>query len=218
MISVLITVPNEHWIHKEVTQRLMLLQIDRRYKLRFEFPSYRPYENNLHHIVRDFYKSNFDFWLSIDSDNPPMNNPLDLISLNKDIIGLPTPIWHYIGKVGERPIYWNAYDYDKDSDAYREHPVKKGLRQVDAIGTGCFLIAHRVFEHPGMRQAPFQRKLNVDGTVHKGNDISFCERAHARGFEIWTHYGYPCRHYNENIELTEIESAMKGLWESVQNG
>lgn len=218
MTSVLITVPNEHWLHKQVAQRLMLLQVDGRYRLRFEFPSHKPYENNLHHIVVDFHKGDYDYWLNIDSDNPPMQNPLDLVELDRDIIGLPTPIWHYVGKPGERPIYWNVYDHVRESDAYREHPVKEGLRRVDAIGTGCFLIARRVFEHSGMRQAPFARKLYLDGCVHKGNDISFCERARARGFEVWAHYGYPCHHYNANIELTEIESAMKKLWEGVNNG
>jgi GT2 family glycosyltransferase len=193
----------------------MLLQQDGRYQLRFEFPSHRPYENNLHHIVRDFCKSDFDFWLSMDSDNPPMKNPLDLVELDKDVLGLPTPVWHYTNKPGERPIYWNAYDYVVESDAYREHPTRDGLQRVDAIGTGCFLLARRVFDHPGMREAPFRRKLHPDGTVHKGNDISFCERARARGFEIWAHYGYPCWHYNDNIELAEVESAIRGLWEGV---
>ena len=215
-IHVLITVPNEHWLHKMVTQRLMLLQMDRRYKLRFEWPSHKPYENNLHHIVSEFYQSNCSYWLNIDSDNPPMQNPLDLVAFDKDIIGLPTPVWHYTGKPGERPIYWNAYDYDREADAYREHSIKEGFQRVDAIGTGCFLIARRVFDHPEMRKAPFHRKQYADGTVHKGNDISFCERARERGFEIWAHYGYPCRHFCDNIELTEVEQSIKGLWELEQ--
>lgn len=211
--NILVTVPNEHWVHKEVTQRLLLLQADGRYRLRFEFPSHEPYENNQHHIVNTFMDGDAAFWLSIDSDNPPTNNPLDLVVLDKDIIGLPTPVWHYTGKPGERPVYWNAYDYVEESDAYREHPAKEGLQRVDAIGTGCFLVARRVFLHQGMRQAPFKRKTNPDGTVNKGNDISFCERARARGFEVWTHYGYPCRHYSANIELTQVESAIRGMVE-----
>lgn len=218
MTKVLITVPNTHWVHKLVSQRLMLLQQDGRYAVRFEWPSHRPYENNLHHIVRQFYKGEYDYWLNIDSDNPPMQNPLDLVELDKDIIGLPTPIWHYTGKPGERPIYWNAYDYDREADAYREHPTKAGLQRVDAIGTGCFIVARRVFDHPGMREAPFARKLHRDGTVHKGNDLSFCERVTARGFEVWAHYGYPCHHFCSDIELSEVEQAMKLLWEGAQNG
>ena len=150
-----------------------------------------------------------DFWLSIDADNPPMQNPLDLISLDKDIVGLPTPVWHWTGgKPGERPIYWNVYDYVSDEGAYREHEPKTGLQRVDAIGTGCFLISRRVFDDPAMRVAPFERQLETDGRVLKGNDISFCERARRSGFGIYAHYDYPCMHFNE-LELTEVIKAFQ---------
>ena len=204
-MKILVSVPNTGWIHKSVVSVLLKLQLDGRYKLNIILPTHNPYENNLHHIVADFMGHDEQFWLSIDADNPPLNNPLDLVELDKDIVGLPTPVWHYVGKDGERPIYWNAYDY-VGVDGYREHPTKDGLQRVDAVGTGCFLIARRVFEDDVMRMAPFERELNSDGTVHKGNDISFCERARRRAFEIYAHYGYPCRHFSE-LDLTEVIEA-----------
>ena len=215
MKHILITVPNMHWIHSHVVHKLLLLQKDGRYRLNIMMPSNKPYENNLHHIVNDFMKGDYDFWLNIDADNPPIQNPLDLIELDKDIIGLPTPIWHYEGqnqKKGERPVYWNGYDYDKNNGAYREHQVREGLQKVDAVGTGCVLYSRRVFEDKEMRKAPFQRTFNEDGTVQKGNDISFCERARKRGFDIYCYYDYPCDHFSEN-SLTEVVSAFKNLYE-----
>lgn len=211
-MSVYVTVHNEHWIHESVTAALMRMQGDGRYPLRFEFPHFKPYENGLHHSVNQFMGGGFDYWLNIDADNAPMRNPLDLVEMDKDILALPTPIWHYEHKPGERPIAWNGFDWDETVGACREHPRKEGLQRVDAIGTGCFLIARRVFEDPMMRLAPFQRIYNLDGTVEKGNDIAFCEKARERGWEIWAHYGYPCHHFNE-LDLTEVEQAMKGLWE-----
>lgn len=206
-MKVLVTVPNTGWIHKNVAFALLKLQQDKRYELKIILPTHNPLENNQHHIVKDFILGKFDYWLSFDSDNPPMNNPLDLIELNKDIIGCPTPVWHFSGKVkGERPIYWNAYDYVEDKKAYKEHETKEGLQKVDAIGTGCFLINKRVFENLEMRKAPFSRTLYPDGRVEKGNDISFCERAKKQGFEIFAHYSYPCNHFNE-LELTEVIKA-----------
>ena len=159
MTKILITVPCLHWIHKHVAHRLLLLQCDNRHKLTISMPSHKPYENNLHHIVNDFMAGGYDFWLNIDSDNPPTKNPLDLVELDKDIIGLPTPIWHYEGinqKKGERPVYWNGYDYDEKTGAYREHLPREGLQKVDAVGTGCILIARRVFENKEMRKAAFE--------------------------------------------------------------
>lgn len=213
MVSVLVTVPNLHWIHKLVVHRLLLLQQERRYRVRISLPTNKPFENNLHHIINDFMAGDCDFWLSIDADNPPEKNPLDLVELDKDIIGCPTPIWHYTGKAGERPIYWNAYQYDESTGAYREWPNREGLQKVDAVGTGCIMMSRRVFEDPEMRRGAFTRKLNADGTVDKGNDISFCERATEQGFEIWCHYDYPAGHMVE-IELNEASRAFNSLGES----
>lgn len=211
MTNVLVTVPNLHWIHKSVVVVLMKLMGDPRYRLKFDFPSKKPFENNLHHIVQDFIAGDYDFWLSIDDDNPPSRNPLDLVELDKDIIGLPTPIWHFTDTAGERPIYWNGYDYRSANDAYAEHLPREGLQKVDAIGTGCFIIARRVFEHPDLQHGAFVRKLYSDGTVNKGNDLSFCERAREAGFEIYCHYDYPCNHFSE-IDLDSIAKAITNMF------
>jgi len=212
--SVLVSVPNAGWIHKMVTFSLLRLMKDRRHKVRIILPTNSPFENNLHHIVRDFLKGAFDFWLSIDADNPPMKNPLDLIDHDLDIVGCPTPVWHCDFKTQrprERPYYWNAYDYVEEEDAYREHREKSGLQPVDAIGTGCFLVARRVFEHEGMKGGAFTRSLHPDGRVNKGNDIRFCERAREAGFKVWAHYDYPCMHLKE-VELTEIIRGFDNLY------
>lgn len=211
MTSILVTVPNTGWIHKHVVFALLRLMQDKRVKI--ILPTHNPLENNQHHIVNQFMDEGHDFWLSMDSDNPPVKNPLDLVELDKDIIGLPTPVWHYTGKEGpgERPIYLNGYDYVPEKDAYKEHRPMDGLQRVDAFGTGCFLVSRRVFENPEMRKAPFERQLNPDGTVNKGNDISFSERARKQGFEIYMHYDYTCMHFVE-LELTEVSRAFDNLY------
>lgn len=210
--AILITVPNEHWIHSQVALTLLKLLQDGRYRVRIDLPSRRPYENNLHHIIRDVLDGGFSHWLNIDSDNPPRNNPLDLVALDKDVIGLPTPVWHYTAMPGERPLYWNAYQWDPAKAAYREWPTRTGLQEVDAVGSGCLLVARRVLEHPAMQGGPFTRRLDAHGCVHTGADLMFCERARLAGFSIWCHFGYPCRHFAE-IDLDEAARAMQSLVE-----
>jgi hypothetical protein len=210
--KVLISFPNTGWIHKLVFLAGAKLLSDGRYDSKIIVPTHNPYENNLHHIVNDFIGGNYDYWLNIDADNPPMNNPLDLIELDKDIIGCPTPVYHFTDKIkGERPWYENAYQYVEKDDAYREYPLKNGLQRVDAVGTGCTLMARRVFDHPEMRKGAFTRKLNPDGTVERGNDISFCERARYYGFEVWAHFDYRCQHFNE-LEMHEVIRAFHGVY------
>jgi hypothetical protein len=204
--KVLVSIPNEGTIHKHVcfvTDRLLL---DPRYTVKIIRPQHRPYENNLHHIVNEFVNDGHDFWLNIDSDNPPYRNPLDLVELDLDVVGLPTPVIHIVEGNGERPVYENCYKYVEDKDAYTEWPEKNGLQRVDALGTGCVLYNKRVFADPEMRKAPFQRLFNEDGTVERGNDIAFSERARARGFLLFAHYNYRCMHFS-TIEIHEVAQA-----------
>lgn len=210
--SVYVAVPTEGNIHKLVSLALLKMQHDTRYRLRIAHPSHSPSDNNRHHIFNDFLAGGEDYLLMIDSDNPPINNPLDLIEMDRDIMGFPTPVWHFTGKIkGERPIYENVYKYVPDEDAYTEWPIKDGLQKVDAIGTGCILIARRVLEHPGMRKGANQRTLNEDGTVNKGGDIMFCETARQCGFNVYAHYNYRCQHFVE-LELQEVARAFGELY------
>lgn len=211
-MKVLLSIPNSNgWIHKHVMMAAVGLLKDRRHQVTLIMPTHSPYENNLHKIVIDFMKGDFDYWISMDADNPPMKNPLDLLVQELDILGLPTPVYHHDGKKpGERPVYHNVYDFVSEEEGYKEHLPKEGLQEVDAIGTGCFMISRRVFENPEMRKAPFQRIWNEDGTVDKGNDISFCERAKKQGFRIFCNYDYPCRHFVE-LELDEVARAFQGV-------
>lgn len=215
--SVLITCPNTDYVHRSVVAVLMRLLLDGRYKVNIIMPKHRPYENNLHHIVVDFLKGGYDYWLNIDSDNPPRKNPLDLIEFDKDFIGLPTPVWHFVRdkqKPGEAPIYWNVYRKDpKGSDAYVEWHPRDGFQKVDAVGTGCFIASRRLFLDPKMQKGPFIRKTYPDGRVDKGNDISFCERAREAGWELWAHFDYDCDHFSE-MSMLEMIRAFDNLYDA----
>ena len=209
MKSVYITVPNgSGYLHKHVHFAVCRMLADRRYTIRHDAPTHSPYVNNLHHCVKDFLRGGEDYWLSIDTDNPPINNPLDLIEYDCDVIGLPTPVW--CNKVkGDRPYYFNALDWDNKEQAYRPHENMKGLQEVDAVGSGCILIARRVILKLKDQQ-PFMRQWNQDGTVNTGGDYSFCQKVKKAGFKIWAHYGYPCHHFNET-SLIEIIEAFNGM-------
>jgi hypothetical protein len=183
---------------------LLKMQLDQRYTLRIQHPSHSPIDNNRHHIFKDFIDGGEDYLLMIDSDNPPINNPLDLVELGLDVVGLPTPVWHFTDKKkGERPVYENAYKYVPEEDAYLEWPDKQGLQEVDAVGSGCILIARRVLEHPDMQKGSSQPSFYPDGTHKKSGDIMFCERAKQCGFKIYAHYNYRCLHFVE-LELHEV--------------
>lgn len=205
--SVYITVPNDDgWIHKHIHFAIIKMLQDGRYRLRHDCPSHKPYVNNLHKCMWDFINGGEDYWLTIDTDNPPTNNPLDLIEFDCDVIGCPTPVWHNSVK-GDRPWYFNALDRTKDG--YIPHIKCEGLQEVDAVGSGCFLISRRVIMALKDNK-PFFRQWNKDGTVDMSGDYSFCEKAKKAGFRIWTHYDYSCMHFNE-VELGEVIRAFQDM-------
>lgn len=209
MKSVYLTVPNGSGkIHKMVHFAIYKMLADRRYQIRHDCPTHSPYVNNLHHCIKDFLRGGEDFWLSMDDDNPPINNPLDLIEYDCDLIGLPTPVW--CNKVkGDRPWYFNALKWDDKEQAYRPHLNTNGLQEVDAVGSGCFLVARRVILKLKDQQ-PFMRQWNQDGTVEVGGDYSFCQKVKAAGFKVWTHFDYPCHHFNE-VSLIEVIEAINNM-------
>ena len=209
MTSVYVTVPNGSGkIHKMVHFAICRMLADRRYTIRHDCPTHSPYVNNLHRCVKDFLNGGEDFWLSMDDDNPPIRNPLDLVEHDLDVVGLPTPVWHNSVK-GDRPYYFNALTWAEKEQTYRPHENMKGLQEVDAIGSGCMLIARRVIlELKG--QQPFARQWNQDGTVDVGGDYSFCQKVKKANFKVWAHFDYPCHHFNE-ISLIEVIEAFNGM-------
>ena len=209
MKSVYLTVPNgSGWMHKSVHFAVCRILSDGRFKVRHDCPTHTPYVQNLHKCMHDFINRGEDFWLSMDADNPPRNNPLDLVELDLDVVGLPTPVWHCdTAKSSDAPFYWNALD--RLENGWIPHQPCVGLQEVDAIGSGCFLVSRRVMLALKDQQ-PFMRRWGKDGLVQVGGDYSFCEKVKAAGFKVWAHYGYPCRHFVE-IELTEAIEAFRSM-------
>ena len=175
---------------------------DQRYVVRHDCPTHTPYVHSLHRMMHDFLDGGEDYWLSMDDDNPPLRNPLDLIEYDCDLIGCPTPVWHNAVE-GDRPWYFNAVD--KKLDGYTPHEPSKGLQEVDAIGSGCFLVARRVLQKLKHDQ-PFMREWDSNGIAVKSGDFAFCDKVKAAGFQVWAHYDYLCEHMNE-LPLLEVIKA-----------
>lgn len=210
MQKVLLTIPTgDGWIHKLVVAGVMRLLADKRYAVTAIFPTHIPVENNRNACIQDVLKGGYDWWLTIDADNPPRKNPLDLIELGHNIVGCPTPVYHYDGKhPGDSPVYLNAMDEIREAGEFvgwKPHACHSGLQEVDAVGSGCLLVARCVLESLKDEQ-PFMRSWNKQGIVVAGSDFLFCQKAKAHGHRIWAHYDYYCGHVNE-VDLFETTNA-----------
>jgi hypothetical protein len=212
MPSLYIAVPNLGSINQFVAQKLveLALWLDREeegYLLKMDYHSDKPIDNCRNKIVKNFLDSECEWFFTIDSDNPPIGNPLVQIPLGKDILAFPTPIWYtelIINARGENPIVWNCFDI-VDDGGWREHYPQSGLQEIDAAGTGCMLIHRRVLEKV---KPAFIRKRDEWGRVTVGSDLLFCQRAKEAGFKVWADYTNPCRHY-KSIDLAQAYNVMK---------
>jgi hypothetical protein len=206
MTSVYVTVPTTGSIHKLVHFAICKILSDGRYKVRHDCPTWTPYINGLHHCCKDFLNGGEDYWLSLDDDTVPQNNPLDLIDLDCDLIGCPTPIWHN-SVPGDRPWLFNVMR--RVPEGFRPHEPCDGLQEVDAIGSSAFLVARRVILALKDQQ-PFMREWLPDGTVGIGGDFSFCDKVRAAGFKIWAHFDYPAEHI-QTLPLLEVIRAFAAI-------
>ena len=208
--KVLVAVPCMGWIHTSVVLALLKIQQDKRFLGRIFFFTGKPTEDNMNKACKLCVDQGFDYLISIDDDNAPVHSPLDLVFLDKDIVGLPTPVWMG-GKT--QPWWLNAMvrNGPEEGAGWKPYlPEKPGeLCEVDAVGAGCIVIARRVLEKV---KAPFNRKWSEDGIQEVGLDFNFCRRSKEAGFEVWAHYGYPCNHIKE-LSLGEMASSMRHVFE-----
>ena len=206
-LKTLITVPNQGWLHKFCVFALLRLQADNRVEKTLLLPTHKPYENSLNKIVIDFLNGNYDYWLSFDDDNPPQKNIIDLVFLDKDVIGCPTPVWANM-KEGDRPWYFNAMD--KVEGGWKPHEPCGGLQSVDTIGSGCFVVARHVIEYMRKQGIFFQRPIDKNGIVERGHDFEYFNQVKNFGYGVYAHYDYICSHFNE-IDIIEVVSAFSAM-------
>ena len=159
----------------------------------------RPIASNRNEIVRDFLKSDCHYLVMVDDDNPPNQNFLELLKLNKDVIGVPTP-----GR-NNKGVFWMVYSFTKDypkSTVLEAFPYekRKGLQKIDAISTGAVIIAKRVLEKI---DKPFEDSFDSDGVIIHSDDISFACKVKEKGFQQWAHFDYTCSHY-KTVDLLQM--------------
>ena len=83
----------------------------------------------------------------------------------------------------------DQYFYDQEYD----QPDDDGLRVVDIVGMGCALIPMAVFAAIGPRPW-FEYRNDDDGWPRVTEDVPFCQKAKAAGFNIYLDPTVKCGH------------------------
>jgi len=198
--KVWITVLTDGTIRHELTAALISMSHDGRYALEFHFSFARPISSNRCLITKRFLASDADWLLMIDNDVWPYANLLDLVEADKDVVVFPTPILR-LG-VPEPPIISNITPLNGNIVDFDEAPLIEVLRG----GGSAMLLSRRVLE--GVERPAFAYTFDEDGVALDDEDMYFCAKARAAGFEIWAAYSHPCGHFKE-VDIVAVHSRVK---------
>jgi GT2 family glycosyltransferase len=146
-------------------------------------------------MAKHFLSGDWDYLLMIDADNPVPKNVLDLVELDKEVIGLPTPIQMSPIR-GLTELFWNVFD----ENGYPTKETGEGLQEAHKVGTGAILIRRDVLEKI---EHPFTTVRDADDLRIVSTDLAFCDKCRKKGIKIWTHWDYKCGHY-KTIDLSTL--------------
>ena len=202
--TIYLSILNQGWIRAELMILLNRWMEQIPYRIYLDLPAEKPIEHNRNSIVKRFLETDFDYLMMLDCDIIPPANIWKLVDFDKDVIGglcfaykqnrvIPLALKKHPETEGEAK--WKYRTFTRKD-------IIGGLTEVDAIGTGCIIIARRVLEYPKMKPA-FVNYYDKDGLRIEGLDLSFCRRAQELGFKIYVHFDYPCSHYCD-MDLKEI--------------
>lgn len=194
--KVMIAIPTDGLIHHKVLGTLCNILLNKKIEVTTYISQMRGIGEHRNVIVKDFLKTDFDYLLMIDADNPPPENVLDLVELDLPVIGLPTPI-NMSYRQGIPEFCWNVFGED---DLPRKFNGS-GLEEVPMVGSGVMLIRRDVLEKI---EHPFTTVRNEDDLRVVGTDTAFCKKCKDNGFKIYTHWDYQCSHFKDMNLLSLI--------------
>lgn len=193
--SIYISILNQGWVRPELVSMIHNLPNQRKYNVFIAYPAQKPITHNRNTIVKRFLETGMDYLLMIDNDNVPPPNVLDLADYGKDVIGgLCYAFMHdTLIPLALKKNKKNLYDLMDIAE-------NEGLIECDGIGSGVMMIKREVLQDVAF---PFENYYDPEGIKTRGLDISFCEKAKAKGFEVWCHTDMKCSHWT-TIDLKQV--------------
>jgi len=138
--------------------------------------------------------------LFVDADVLPRNNTLDkLLDHDKDIVTGVYPV------LNQSEITWSVSRDGQSLCKLDELPTN--LFKVKHCGFGITLVRTIVFERLGW---PYWKNEYMPGQIVKGEDVYFCEKAIAAGFDIWCDPKIKCNHIRMANYLNVVQNILKG--------
>jgi hypothetical protein len=149
---------------------------------------------NRNDIVKKFLEGDYSHLFFMDSDMRfPEFTLSRLLAHDKDVVG-----GYYTTKINPfRSTVLVENGRPGISELTYNPTTGDYLKQVGAIATGCMLIKRHVLE--GMKWPWFWYRPEHDRQEFASEDVTFCDEARARGFEVWCDFSLCCGHVGHMV-------------------
>jgi hypothetical protein len=158
-------------------------------------------------IVKEFLASDCDVLWFLDSDVVPPPHVLDLVTEHGehwDLAGAPYPVFMTPEKSRGPQVVFCVYTQGEEGGLHAAQVPQSGTAFVDGLATGCMFIKRAVFSK--LQEPYFEFKYDEKSRkVVEGEDLGFCRKVNAKGYQFFTDFGMACKHY-KNVDLLEINN------------
>jgi len=155
--------------------------------------------HNRNSLVESFLKTDYEWFLFIDSDIMPPLNVLDMTKNGKDICSGICPQFRK-----DRIVSLILKKY-QDKYKFIKNDIKGDVIEIDGVGTGCLLIRRNVFEK--IEKPYFEFLFDEKGMNRLSEDLNFCRKAQEAGFKIWADKRMGLHHF-KTIDLKLVSSKL----------
>lgn len=186
--KILIAIPTAKYIEPDCFKAIYDLEVPVGYETDFQY-FYGYNIDQIRNLIAS-WAMRYDYLFSVDSDISFQKDTLKrLIEADKDIVcGV------YRQRLPEEAI--EIYDFDFKRISY-DQIASKDLTEIGGCGMGCALIKSEVFRSITYPHFEYHHALDHANTFSE--DLDFCKKARAAGFNIWVIPDLLCDHHGNRI-------------------
>jgi hypothetical protein len=211
-MRIFVAVPSTGTVHAAHNNFFRKLEAKYAGRVEFVFPKHtvkRMFHDFARNALCDEFlnESDADILWFLDSDVLPPDHVLDLVldeAHEWKVAGAPYPVFMVPPGGGDRQVCLFTVYTKVDEKLVPSNIPQEGKAWVDGLATGCLFIRREVFTE--LERPYFEFKYDeVSRDITEGEDLGFCRKMQALGYQFLTDFGMVCNHY-KTVGLLDVNN------------